>query len=176
MSDLLLDVSQMREAHARVDRTYAADALPSDPGVYRIAAPVSLRCDVRKNRQQYRLVGRIRATLELECSRCMEPFPLAVDEALDVLFLPQGENTGEGERAVEDDDLSTAFYRDQVLDLGQLMQEQFYLVVPMKPLCGEDCKGLCPVCGTNFNTGTCQCHPTWVDPRLAVLEQLKKDR
>jgi uncharacterized protein len=105
----------------------------------------------------------------------MEAFPLAVDEALDVLFLPQSENTGEGERAVEDDDLSTAYYQDQVLDLGQLMLEQFYLVVPMKPLCGEDCKGLCPVCGTNFNTGTCQCHPTWVDPRLAVLAQLKKD-
>lgn len=176
MSDLLLDVSQMRETNARVDRTFAPDALPSDAGVYRIIAPVSLRCEVRKNRRQYRLVGRLKATLELDCSRCTEAFQLAVDEALDVLFLPQSENTGEGERAVEDDNLSTAYYQDQVLNLGQLMLEQFYLVVPMKPLCGEDCKGLCPVCGTNFNTGTCQCHPTWVDPRLAVLEQLKKDR
>lgn len=176
MSDLLLDVSQMREAHARVDRTYAPDALPSDSDVYRIGAPVTLRCEVRKNRQHYRLVGRLQTTLELVCSRCLEAFPLAVNESVEVLFLPQSETTGEGERAVEDEDLSTAYYRDQVLDLGQLMQEQFYLVVPMKPLCGEDCKGLCPVCGTNFNTGTCQCHPTWVDSRLAVLEQLKKDR
>ena len=176
MSDLLLDVSQMREAQARVDRTYAPDALPSDTDVYRIAAPVTLRCEVRKNRQHYRLAGRLRTTLELVCSRCLEAFPLAVDEGLEVLFLPHAENTGEGEREVEDEDLSTAFYRDQVLDLGQLVQEQFYLVVPMKPLCDQNCKGLCEVCGTNFNTGSCHCHPTWVDPRLAVLEQLKKDR
>ena len=43
-----------------------------------------------------------------------------------------------------------------MIDLGQLMQEQFYLAVPMKPLCREDCRGLCPVCGTNLNTGSCQ--------------------
>jgi len=48
--------------------------------------------------------------------------------------------------------------------------------VPMKPLCGESCKGMCPVCGVNLNTGTCPGHPAWVDPRLAALEQLKKDR
>lgn len=176
MSDLLLDVSQMREAQARVDRTYAPDALPSDADVYRIAAPVELRSEIRKDRQQYRLVGRLRTRLDLVCSRCLEAFPLEVDEAIDVLFLPQSENSGEGERAVEDEDLSTAYYRDQVLDLGQLMQEQFYLVVPMKPLCGESCKGMCPVCGVNLNTGTCPGHPAWVDPRLAALEQLKKDR
>jgi len=176
MSDLLLDVSQMREPQARVDRTYAPDALPSDSDVFRIVAPVTLRCEVRKNRQHYRLVGRLKTTLELVCSRCLDAFPLAVDEALEVLFLPQSENAGEGERAVEDEDLSTAFYKDQVLDLGQLMQEQFYLVVPMKPLCGETCKGLCAVCGLNLNTGSCPGHPGWVDPRLVVLEQLKKDR
>jgi uncharacterized protein len=176
MSDLLFDVSQMRESRARIDRTCPPDALPSDQDVYRIVAPIVLRCEVRKDRQQYRVTGRIQTTLELVCSRCLDGFPLKVDEALDVLFLPHAENQIEGDRAVEDEDLSTAYYRDQVLGLGQLMQEQFYLVVPMKPLCGDDCKGLCPVCGINLNTGSCQCHPTWVDPRLAVLEQLKKDR
>jgi uncharacterized protein len=176
MSDLLFDVSQMREAQARVDRTYAPEALPSDADVYRITAPIGLRCEIRKNRQHYRLVGRLQTTLELVCSRCLEGFPLEVNEALEVLFLPVSENAGEGERAVEDEDLSTAYYRDQVLDLGQLMQEQFYLVVPMKPLCGEGCQGLCPVCGINLNTGTCPGHPGGLDPRLAVLEQLKKDR
>jgi uncharacterized protein len=176
MSDLLFDVSHMREAHARVERTYPPDALPSDSEVYRIAAPFSLRCEVRKNRQQYRLVGRIQATLELTCGRCLEGYVLTVDEPIDVLFLPRAEPAAPAEREVEEDDLSTAYYEGQVLDLGQLMQEQFYLAAPMKPLCREDCRGLCPDCGTNLNTGSCDCHPTWVDPRLAVLEQLKKDK
>jgi uncharacterized protein len=43
----------------------------------------------------------------------------------------------------------------------------------MKPLCRVDCKGLCAVCGTNLNTGSCSCKPDWEDPRLAVLKKLK---
>ena len=107
--------------------------------------------------------------LELACSRCLEPFELPVDASFDVRYLPQSENTGD-EREVEEDDLSDAFYRDEQIDLGQLMEEQFYLALPMKPLCREDCKGLCASCGTNLNEATCDCQVRWEDPRLAGLE------
>ena len=80
---------------------------------------------------------------------------------------------GEGEREIEEDDLTTAFYENDEIDLGQLMQEQFYLSLPMKPLCAGDCKGLCPMCGTNLNRGTCACDPQWEDPRLAALKALR---
>ncbi len=176
MSELLLDVGQMREAEARIERTYAIGTLPSDHDVYRITAPIALNVAVRKDRTQYRLVGRVHTTLELMCSRCLEGFPLMVDEAFDVLFLPHTEPRGADERAVEEDDLSTAYFSDNVIDLGQLMQEQCYLAVPMKPLCSETCRGLCPECGINLNTGSCSCRQTWVDPRLAVLQDLRKDK
>lgn len=176
MSELLLDVGQMRDPEARIDRTFAAGVLPTDQSICRIAAPVALSVVVRKDRAQFRLVGRVKTFIELPCSRCLEGFPLAVDEAFDILFLPRAEAGREKERMIEDDDLSTAFFEDNVIDLGQLMQEQCYLAVPMKPLCTESCRGLCPACGTNLNTGSCECQPTWVDPRLAVLEQLRKDK
>ena len=54
--------------------------------------------------------------------------------------------------------MDTAFYENDEIDLGQLMQEQFYLALPMKPLCKDDCKGLCPNCGTNLNKATCDCN------------------
>ena len=82
---------------------------------------------------------------------------MPVDAPFDLLYLPHAENAGEGEVEVEDDDLTTAFYRDDEIDLGQLMREQFYLALPMKPLCREACQGLCPQCGTNLNSGTCDC-------------------
>ena len=66
-------------------------------------------------------------------------------------------NTGEGEREIQEDDLTTAFYQNDEIDLGQMMLEQFYLTLPMKPLCAADCRGLCPVCGINRNRGTCLC-------------------
>ena len=80
---------------------------------------------------------------------------------------------GEGERAIEEDDLATAFYENDTIDLGQLMREQFYLGLPMKPLCGEECRGLCPVCGTNLTRGACECRRDWNDPRLAPLQALR---
>jgi len=57
-----------------------------------------------------------------------------------------------------------------------LMREQFYLALPMKPLCVEDCHGLCVQCGTNLNRGSCSCERDWVDPRLAALAKLKNNQ
>jgi uncharacterized protein len=54
-----------------------------------------------------------------------------------------------------------------------MLREQFYLALPMKPLCRDECRGLCPSCGTNRNTGACTCAPVWEDPRLAPLKELK---
>jgi uncharacterized protein len=55
------------------------------------------------------------------------------------------------------------------------MREQFYLALPMKPLCRDDCQGLCPTCGINWNKGTCDCTNQWEDPRLAALKALRRD-
>ena len=176
MSELLLDVGQMRDAEARIERTFAPGVLPTDQTICRVVAPVALSVVVRKDRMQFRLVGEVRTTIELSCGRCLEEFEMPVAESFDVLYLPNTPAGSAEERMVEDDDLSTAFYEDNVIDLGQLMQEQCYLAVPMKPLCREDCRGLCSECGTNLNSGSCECRQTWVDPRLAVLDQLRKDK
>jgi uncharacterized protein len=52
------------------------------------------------------------------------------------------------------------------------MQEQLYLSLPMKPLCQDACKGLCPSCGTNLNRGACDCSNQWIDPRFAALREI----
>ena len=179
MRDLLLDLSQMREARERVDRTIDPAAVPAGPDdAFRVQAPVHLAFDVFNDGTQFRLVGGVRSTLALSCGRCLEDIALPVDLPFDLLFLPHAHNAGEGEVEIEDDDLTTAYYQDDQIDLGQLVLEQFYLAVPMKPLCRESCRGLCPECGTNLNTGSCSCVREWVDPRLESLRTLldKGDR
>ena len=83
-----------------------------------------------------------------------------------------GEDEGGG--FVDEDAVTEAFYTGDAIDLGELMREQFYLALPMKPLCVEDGQGLCPVCGKNRNRETCACESTWVDPRFEALRELKK--
>jgi uncharacterized protein len=168
-----LDLSRIRAATERYDKVYEAGAFEGDADVFRVAAPVALGFDVTKDKDQFRLVGSVKTTLELPCSRCLEPFTIPVDAAFDLRYQPRSHNAGAGEREVEEDDLSTAFYENEEIDLGQLMREQFYLAMPMKPLCQEGCRGLCPECGTNLNRGACACRHEWEDPRLAALRNLK---
>ena len=173
--NLTLNLTRIRTAQERYEQICAPEQLAGlgDAESYKVVAPAELAFDIYKDKDQFRLIGRVKTTLELSCGRCLEPFTLPVDSEFDLRYHPHTQNTGEGEREVEEDDLTTAFYSDDEIDLGQLMREQFYLALPMKPLCGDGCRGLCPACGTNLNRGTCSCKTEWDDPRLAALKSLR---
>jgi uncharacterized protein len=168
-----LDLGKVRTGREHYEKVYDPGMFPADREAFQVSAPVALSFDILKDKEQFHLTGTVRTTLELPCSRCLEPFTSPVDARFDLRYQPHTLNTGSDEREIEEDDLSTAFYENDEIDLGQLMREQFYLSVPMKPLCGDDCRGLCPMCGTNLNRGTCECRRDWDDPRLAVLRHLK---
>jgi uncharacterized protein len=167
---MFLDISQMRGARDRIDRQYPPSAFDPEGDTYRVVAPVTLAFDVLKDHRRFRLVGRVSTMLELACGRCLEAFRLPVGAAFDLIYTPEQDNVGDGELEIDEDDLSTAFYRNATIDLGGLMREQFLLALPMKPLCGDACRGLCPVCGTNWNTGACSCSGRWTDPRLDAIK------
>ena len=170
---MFLDLSRIRRAQDCFERTIQPSELSQDD-VYRVVAPVELAFDIHKDRDLFRLVGTVRSELELPCSRCLEPFRMPVHAAFDQRYLPQAGVAAEGEAEVSEIDLETSFYLDEQIDLDELVREQFYLSLPMKPLCWEQCKGLCSQCGTNLNLGSCDCAPAWEDPRLAPLKGLKR--
>jgi uncharacterized protein len=167
-----LNLKTIRAPHEAFERTY----LPEQVGVeqdLRVVAPVSLAFEIFKEDRRFRLAGRVQTVLGLTCSRCLEPFATPIDAPFDLRYQPHTENAGEGEREIAEDDLTTAFYEHEEIDLAQLMREQFYLSLPMKPLCRDDCRGLCAACGTNLNREVCACTSGWEDPRLAALRELR---
>jgi len=171
-----LDLTRYRHPLAQFSRTFQPQEVAEEGDPYRIVAPVELAFDIHKDKDKFRLVGRTVTELELGCSRCLEPFRLPVNAEFDLRYLPASEASKEAEREIEENDLETSYYRDDQIDLNELLREQFYLALPMKPLCQEDCKGLCAQCGTNLNTGSCTCAPGWDDPRLAALKNLGKTK
>jgi uncharacterized protein len=176
---MLLDLNKIHAPRERYEKVYPPEAFSADGEAFRVVRPVSLAFDIVKDKDHFQLAGNVTSTLELPCSRCLEPFTLPVDSTFDLRYQPHAHPVGSGheaEREIEEDDLSTAFYANEQIDLGQLMREQFYLSLPMKPLCRTDCRGLCPICGTNLNRGACECKRDWEDPRLAVLKTLKTDQ
>jgi len=169
-----LDLTRYRQPVSHFARTFEPEEVASDAGTYQIVAPVALEFDIHKDKDKFRLEGHLRAELELACSRCLEPYRFVVDADFDQRYLPASAASSDPDREVQEDDLETSYYSDDQIDLAELMREQFYLALPMKPLCRDDCRGLCPQCGTNLNAGTCDCSPVWEDPRLAALKAIKE--
>ena len=122
--------------------------------------------------------GHFKGYLTVACSRCVSPVKLVLDEAVRVTFMPPAEMPSEddvgGEEGAEvrEEDLDVFPFDGEKLDLEPLLREQFVLAVPYAPLCTETCKGLCPQCGIDRNTASCQCEKP-IDPRLAALAHIK---
>lgn len=169
-----LDLTRYRQPLAHFARTFQPDDVGDDADSYRVAGPVYLDFDIHKDKSKFRLVGTLGTELELTCGRCLDSYRLPVSLSFDLQYLPAASASTAAEEEVDTEDLGTSYYRDDQIDLKELLREQFYLALPMKPLCREDCHGLCAQCGTNLNTGSCDCAPVWEDPRLAALKGLGK--
>jgi DUF177 domain-containing protein len=168
-----LDLTKLHGQREHFERTFAPAAFDPPDEDYRVATPVELSMDVEKaGGDAFRVSGRVVTRLELDCSRCLEPFEIPVDARFELRYVPAASNTGEDDREITEDDLTTAFYREGTLDVVEMLREQFQLALPMKPLCEEACRGLCPHCGTNLNRGGCGCTHAWEDPRLTPLKGL----
>lgn len=112
---------------------------------------------LEKHGREILVRGRVQGHLQLACSRCLENFEAPVAGDFDLLLMP-----GPGGAAAESEELSAAdldvdYYTGEVVDLETILREQVILLVPLKPLCTEDCKGICPRCGAVLNWEECTC-------------------
>lgn len=109
----------------------------------------------------------------LYCNRCLEPYelPTAIDVKL-MLDVREEDELPE-ELELEAEDLDVLVLAEPELETRPLWIEQLHLAIPMKPLCKDDCAGLCSGCGTDLNKGSCSCAEAAVDPRWAALAGLK---
>lgn len=116
--------------------------------------------------------GKLETELEFNCARCLEPSRLAVKRVFDLFYHPLADVPGEDELQVPQGEEELGFYQGDGLLLEDVAKEQVLLTLPMRALCREDCKGLCPVCGGNRNRQDCKCeaHPT--DPRWDALKKI----
>ena len=125
---------------------------------------------------EIRITGRLDTTVELACSRCLEPARIHVSKPFDLFFRERDEVLfdEDEEVALADKDTRTAFFTGTKLAISDILREQILLAIPMKALCAVDCKGLCPVCGTNLNSGSCGCSKEEFSPHMENLLEIKR--
>jgi uncharacterized protein len=178
---MILEIATIPQEGLEIDERLSTEGvhLAADEE-FALREACDLRCHVdRGDDESVHVRGRLNAALELQCGRCLDAFPLAVDQELDLFYLPRpAEADGvedEEEVALSDRDLVVSFYSGEALDLGEMVREQLYLALPLSRLCRKDCRGLCSVCGKNRNDTTCSCEPEEdIDPRLSPLKELLK--
>ncbi|VAX19005.1 hypothetical protein MNBD_NITROSPINAE04-598 [hydrothermal vent metagenome] len=117
--------------------------------------------------------GEVDAAIRLDCSRCLETFSFGVSGKVSAVFMPEAEGKGEGpEKQLRADDLDVQFYDGDEIDLLPPIRDYVAFEIPMRPLCADDCNGLCPECGLNLNKTKCSCEKQQVDSRFSALKKL----
>lgn len=126
---------------------------------------------------EYVAEGTVTFNADLECSRCVEPYPFANTSAFHVRFRPRPEASKENEEVeiTDTEELDVEYYVGRSVPLRHLALEQVQLSIPMKPLCDEGCLGLCPTCGVNRTREKCSCGESIVDDRWGALQNIRDE-
>lgn len=131
---------------------------------------VRLKGTVRSVDGRYLAEGAVSASGDLLCSRCLAAVPWQMEESFSAEYRAGSEAPGQGEFAIEDEELDVSFLEGHELDLADVAAEQVMLALPMRIVCDEGCAGLCPKCSANRNVeGACRCEPE-TDPRWDALK------
>lgn len=171
---MLIDIDKLPKEGLTVNRDfeYPSVELVEEDAVF--LRPVHVELTVTKIDEQIRIKGRITTLLRFACSRCLTPFEYPVDSRFDLIYLP--EELEEMKEELEEEDVNTLYYAAPQLDLREVVLEQLNLTFPLRPLCSEDCPGICPVCGAVIRDGACSCAVPGADFRFQSLKSLMKDK
>ena len=120
--------------------------------------------------------GILHTELEVTCSRCLNSFCCPLTLHIEEEYFPTIDIDSGASLPVPDDPASFTIDEFHILDLTEAIRQYALMNIPMKPICREDCAGLCPYCGVNLNRERCQCSSDRIDPRWSVLAELTNER
>lgn len=120
--------------------------------------------------------GRVQTHLKLHCVRCLKEFSFPVSSTFELTLHPLKETSLAEEVELCEENTESGFYEGGEIHLSEIACEQIFLEMPYKPLCQEECKGLCPVCGQDLNLISCECVKGEFGSGFSALRKLKLDR
>ena len=140
--------------------------------------PLKAHLDLQLAGEMLVVEGGLHLGLRLVCSRCLKGYALEVAPTFTLYYVVEAGEGGEDNEGAETElttsDVDVGVLGGDELDTTEILLEQLALDIPIKPLCSDDCKGLCPKCGAGLNEGTCVCKiEKRVDMRLSALKDFK---
>ncbi len=182
VNHMKIDISKLKE-NIGESEYYSIDEFLGDgtepSGKIKWLKPVTGRLKLTNTGVSLLIEGEIHTAALLQCSRCLKNFTFPVDTTFKEEYFEKQDDESESESVKEQllsaKDLSTFFYQGDTLDLDDLFKSSIHLELPMKPVCDESCKGICPRCGQDLNEGKCECKIEHIDPRWDKLKGFLKE-
>ena len=169
---LRLDIADLSEEETLYEWVIGPEMFADCPEPLPLAGPLKARGRVRKSDSTIYFSGEASGAFSLTCSRCAKSFELPVEVEAEAVFLPASEDAAKRASAYEEESGEVAYYTEDIVDVFPPLRDQVTLAEPMRPLCSQECKGLCPRCGADLNEAKCGCKEESGDPRFAELKKL----
>ena len=171
---MIIDADRLPKEGLKVSRDFEflSAALVEENAVF--LKPVHTELTIKKAGEEILIKGKITTRLSFICSRCLVPFEFPIDSKFDIVYLPEELDMMKDQ--LESDDINKWFYLSGKIDIKGVVLEQLNLAFPSKPLCSEDCQGICPVCGKVIRDGECVCVTESSNPRLEKLKIFIKNK
>ncbi|MCY1079846.1 YceD family protein [Archangium lansingense] len=189
---MLVKIEEIRDEGLQVKKEMSLELLGAalEGSSFRPLEPLVVSASLRKVSGGVLLEGKFTSRVVAECKRCLTESKLELPVSFTLNLVPESLARGGGlldeeEQEEKDkglgesggsfalDDADAEVFDGKVIDLEPIVREQVLLALPMNAVCREDCSGLCMQCGQNLNEKQCGCDTKFVDPRLAVLKNIK---
>ncbi|MCC6419815.1 MAG: DUF177 domain-containing protein [Gemmataceae bacterium] len=173
---MFLSIKEMELRKVRFDETlppggidFSGEALVQVSPLHAVGT-----AEMLKNTEgEVRIVGRYSVEMESECDRCLGRARFPLDAPFDLFYRPASVIARDEEVAIDEGEAEIGFYEGGGIELEDILREQVLLALPMQRVCGEACRGICPVCGGDRNETECDCRPAGADDRWGALRGLQ---
>jgi uncharacterized protein len=138
-------------------------------------SPLQSEVKIKKAGRSVFITGKVQTTLRLQCVRCLKEFSYPLSSIFELTLHPLKEAPSEEEIELGGEEMESSFFKGEEIHLSEVACEQIFLEIPYQPICREDCKGLCPICGKELNLSPCECVKEEFSSGFSVLKKLKLD-
>ena len=172
---MIFEIEEIPEAGLNFNLIAKKERLKIDHQDCSLIENVKVKGKLKRIDHEVFFTGELQTLLQVICTRCLKPFSLPVKNKIQAHFVPQVKDPLPGSEAeIKETDIEKEIYQEGRIDLRDLVRDQVLLDVPLICLCQDDCKGICTVCGNDFNANHCECkNEEEIDSRFAVLKNLK---
>jgi uncharacterized protein len=140
---------------------------------FEFETPLQSEVKIKKAGQSILVKGRVQTVLRFQCVRCLKEFSHPLSSNFELTLHPLREGSFVDEVELSGKDMESSFFDSGEIHLSEIACEQIFLEIPFQPLCHEECKGLCPICGKDLNLSSCDCPKEEFESGFSYLQKLK---